>query len=154
MTVSRVEDLQPYSLLVALTAVMIEPAGSLPAPTAIEGFADLIRVAVKAACISEEELSAAVEQLPDRLDIASVRRFAEQSPTEFETLSVICAGAYTMAPVVLRSLGFPADRQNPAGQMDAADEYETGILEPVLNLGRSFCDPRLKQSTEGSEDQK
>lgn len=130
------------SRLAEFSAVLIVPANSLPPPAAIEGFTELIGVAAKAAGVGKGELAAAVGLLPARLDTQSVRRFSVESPAEFETLSVVCAGAYTMAPVVLESLGFPRDRQNPAGPMDAADEYETGILEPVVNSGRTFRDPR------------
>jgi hypothetical protein len=143
------EEMTRFARLAELTAVLIEPAKSLPAPAAIEGFADLIGVAARAAGVGEAEVAGAVAQLPAQLDAESVRRFSVDSPAAFETLSVICAGAYTMAPAVLESLGFPRDRQNPAGPMDAADEYETGILEPVVNSGRTFRDPRQLNPGEG-----
>ena len=56
--------------------------------------------------------------------------------------STIASGAYLLAPEVLVSLGFPTERRFPAGPMEFADEYETGIVDEVVARGQRWVDPR------------
>jgi hypothetical protein len=126
-------------------ADLLMPAtADLPAAGNTKSFDGLINLAVKASAIPLDQIQEALAALPQRLDWKAIQDFASAKPMHFETLSVITSGAYVMSPEVLQHLGFPADRRNPAGQMDAADEYETGILDPVVNRGSVFRDPRLK----------
>ena len=128
--------------LATLAGLLMPATEKLPAANAVASFDALLDAALNASGIPAEEISAALASLPEPLDWAGVRAFAERHPAAFEALALIASGAYAMAPEVLDRLGFPADRRNPAGQMDAADEYETGILDPVLDRGPVFRDPR------------
>ncbi len=53
----------------------------------------------------------------------------------FDPLSSIIAGAYFMTPQVKDLIGYPGQHRDPAGLEDAANELETGILDPVLERG-------------------
>ena len=53
----------------------------------------------------------------------------------FDPLSSIIAGAYFMTPQVKELIGYPGQHRDPAGLEDAANELETGILDPVLERG-------------------
>ena len=53
----------------------------------------------------------------------------------FDPLSSILAGAYFMTPQVKELIGYPGQHRDPAGLEDAANELETGILDPVLERG-------------------
>jgi hypothetical protein len=136
--------LEPHDTmrLKALAAVLLPETAKLPSAAAIQSFDTLLSLAVKASAIPIADLRVAIGVLPDHLDLKSVEVFAATHPVHFENLSVITSGAYVMASEVLERLGFPADRRNPAGPMEAADEYETGILEPVINREPVFRDPR------------
>lgn len=128
--------------LTALAGLLLPATEKLPAANAVAEFDALLAAALTASAIAPSEIGAALAALPEPLDWAGVRAFAGRNPAAFEALALIASGAYAMAPDVLNRLGFPADRRNPAGQMDAADEYETGILDPVLARGLVFRDPR------------
>ena len=130
------------ALLTSLADILMPATKTLPAPHAAGSYDTLLQSAIAASGISAREVRDALDALPLRLDWETVRNFAASHPAAFETLALIVSGAYVMAPAVMDSLGFPADRRNPAGAFDAAEEYETGILEPVVNRGPVYRDPR------------
>jgi len=53
----------------------------------------------------------------------------------FDPLSAVVAGAYFMTPQVKELIGYPGQHRDAAGLEEAADELDTGILEPVLERG-------------------
>jgi hypothetical protein len=53
----------------------------------------------------------------------------------FDPLTSVIAGAYFMTPQVKELIGYPGQHRDPAGLEDAANELETGILDPVLERG-------------------
>jgi hypothetical protein len=136
-------DTKDLARLAALAEILIPGTDAMPAPRMIDGFEALLKSAVVACGLSKEEIQSALDKMPAKLDWETVRKYAAQDSAHFESLALIAGGAYLMAPAVLEKLGFPADRRNPAGAMEAADEYETGILEPVINRGPCFRDPRM-----------
>ena len=128
--------------LAALAGILLPARGKMPAPHDIVTFRDLLAKTATASGLSRDEVQAAMATMPPRLEWESVQQFATEHPQHFENLALLASGAYVMAPLVLERLGFPEDRRNPAGPLDAADEYETGILEPVIRRGSCFRDPR------------
>lgn len=130
--------------LLQLTGVLIEAPEQLPSPFEIPEFNSILKRAVVAADLASEDIVKATEVLPAEVNLDTVRIYAHERPEQFELLALVCSGAYAMAPMVLERLGFPLDRQNPAGTMDAADEYDTGILDPVIGSTMTFRDPRTK----------
>ena len=70
----------------------------------------------------------------------------------FDPLSSIIAGAYFMTPQVKELIGYPGQHRDPAGLEDAANELETGILDPVLERGRSTSRPPANETTASARD--
>lgn len=132
------------SKLQTLARVLIPGTQRMPSVDRIAGFQDLIARAVKAAALTEAEIGAVLEAIPEKLDWESARAFSKEKPALFETASTLASGAYLLAPEVLAALRFPTERRFPAGPMDFADEYETGIVEPVIAHGQRWVDPRKR----------
>lgn len=137
-------DTEDIAQLTDLARVLIPGTVRMPSVDAVGKFAELISSAVKAAGVTEPEMRELLEMLPPNIDWASARSLAAAQPAQFETLAQLVTGAYLMAPLVLERLGFPTERRFPAGPEEFADEYETGILDPVVARGPRFRDPRPK----------
>ncbi|MEZ5924213.1 MAG: hypothetical protein R3D57_07490 [Hyphomicrobiaceae bacterium] len=133
---------QDLSRLADLARILVPGSERMPSVDEIKGFEDLLRRAVKASAVTEAELRPLLTALPQRLDWGTVKVFASTDRAGFETLAQLVSGAYLMAPEVLERLGFPTERRFPAGPEEFADEYETGILDPVVGRGPRFRDPR------------
>ncbi len=128
--------------LIRLAAVLIPGSAGMPAIAEVEAFAALLRAAVKACGTPDAELRATLDRLPVDADQSSVLAFAAADPARFEIAAILVSGAYFMSPLVLERLGYPLERRHPAGLEEFAEEYETGVLEPVLGRGPRFRDPR------------
>lgn len=135
-------DTKDLARLTALAEILVPGTDAMPAPGAIDGFEALLTSAIAACGLSQDEIRSALNAMPAKLDWETVRDYSARHSAHFENLAMIASGAYLMAPGVLERLGFPEDRRNPAGAMEAAEEYETGILEPVIKRGPCFRDPR------------
>lgn len=133
---------EEFDRLRRLANLLLPATAKLPAVGSVAGYDTLVATAIDAASVALGDVRSALAALPVHLDWPAMRRFAEAQPKHFENLALIASGSYVMSPEVLTRLGFPAERRNPAGAMDAADEYETGILDPVVNRGPVFRDPR------------
>lgn len=134
-------DTATLKRLGALAAALIPGAGDLP---------DLDRWldrALRAGGWPPPVLAAALAALPDDIDFEGARAFAAAEPDHFAVLSTLASAAWFMAPQVLRGLGFPEDRRNPAGIEDFLTEFETGIFEPMLSRAPMFRDPRTQDPT-------
>lgn len=130
------------SKLATLARVLIPGTPKMPSVDQIAGFADLLARAVKATALSDREIDAVLAALPATLDWDAAKAFSTAEPALFETAATIASGAYLLAPEVLAALRFPTERRFPAGPMDFADEYETGIVDPVIAHGPRWVDPR------------
>ncbi len=130
------------SKLAALAHVLIPGADNMPSVANVAGFDALLRRAIKAAALTEAEIAAMLDALPAELDWGAAKALSTAKPAEFEMASTIASGAYLLAPEVLSCLGFPTERRFPAGPMDFADEYETGIVDEVVARGQRWVDPR------------
>lgn len=130
------------SKLQALARALIPGTDTMPPVDQIAGFDALLARSVKAMALTDAEIGAVLDAIPARLDWDTAKSFSKAQPALFETASTLASGAYLMAPEVLAALRFPIERRFPAGPMDFADEYETGIVEPVLARGQSWVDPR------------
>jgi Arc/MetJ family transcription regulator len=130
--------------LQALARVLIPGTDKMPAVDQIAGFDALLARAVKATALTDTELGAVLDALPASLDWDAAKALAKAQPALFETASTLASGAYLLAPEVLAALRFPTERRFPAGPMDFADEYETGIVDPVIAHGQRWVDPRKR----------
>ena len=52
--------------------------------------------------------------------------------TQFDIVSVVVAGAYFMSRQVLDKLGHPRERRHSAGVEEFAEEFGTGVRDPVI----------------------
>jgi hypothetical protein len=124
--------------LYELTEVLIPGNATMPAIKQINGFDALLRTAIRACGYSTEDIVAAVERIPDGVNWDAAKDFAEKEPALFEIASTLASAAYYMAPQVLSSLNFPIDRRHPGDVQDFLKEYETGVLDPVIERGPRF----------------
>lgn len=122
----------------SLAAVLLPESGEMPGIGRLEGFDALLQRAVKACGYPEETLRQALDRLADAIDWESARALKRERPQHFDPLSVLVSAAYYMAPEVLAKLKFPTDRRHPAGVEEFLEEYETGILDPVIERGPRF----------------
>ncbi len=132
------------SKLRTLARVLIPGTDKMPSVDQIADFDALLVRAVKATALTDAEIGAVLDAIPVSLDWDSAKAFSKAAPALFETASTLASGAYLLAPEVLAALRFPTERRFPAGPMDFADEYETGIVEPVIAHGQRWVDPRGK----------
>jgi hypothetical protein len=121
-----------------LASVLIPGHGKLPPAGSLEGFAQLLGVAVKACGYADRDIRAALDAIPEQPGWESVRAWSSADPAGFNIAATLSSGVYFMSPVVLGILGYPTERRHPAGVEDAANEYETGVLEPVIARGRRW----------------
>lgn len=135
-------DAGQLSRLSRFASVLIPAAANMPAAADVDGYAALLQLAVKASGYSVADLSAAVAGVPESDALADAKAYAAADPARFDIAATIASGAYFMSPMVLERLGYPLERRHPAGVEEFADEYETGILDPVIARGPRFRDPR------------
>lgn len=126
----------------ALAAVLIPGTSRMPAIGEIEAFDRLLRTAVKACGYDGHRIRAALDRVPAMVDMDKARAFAAAEPDLFHIVGELASAAYYMAPAVLNALNFPLDRRQPASQEDFADEYMTGIVDPVTERGPRYRDTR------------
>ncbi|MBL4929428.1 hypothetical protein JI744_15075 [Tabrizicola sp. KVB23] len=124
------------SRLKQLGDILMPAGGSKPAFSTVPEIDRLLQVAAGASGASQESLTKSISDLPDFSDLAGVKIYAECVPANFALLSRMISGAYYMARDVLLALNYPLERRNPAGVSDFADEYMTGILDPVMENNR------------------
>lgn len=136
------KTLHDLSKLAALARVLIPGDGKMPSAASIAGFDALLRRALKAAALTEAEIAAMLEALPMDIDWNAAKALSVANPAQFETAATIASGAYLLAPEVTSCLGLPTERRFPAGPMDFAEEYETGVVEEVVARGQKWVDPR------------
>ena len=127
--------------LARFATVLIPGTGAMPSAGSLEGYATLLRTAVKATHYTADELRAVLAAIPSGTDLASAKAFEASDPANFEKASIIVSGAYFISPAILGKLGYPTERQHPAGDSEFADEYETGIVDVVTARGPVWRDP-------------
>lgn len=122
----------------ALALVLIPGTATMPAIGALPSFDALLVTAVKACGYPDALLRQALDALPADVDWAGAKNFHAAERELFEPLSVLVSAAYYMAPEVLAMLKFPTDRRHPAGSEEFLEEYETGMLDPVVERGPRY----------------
>jgi hypothetical protein len=124
--------------LLRIADCLIPAAGPNPKASDAEDYAAYLQLALAARSDVFDSVLAAVHTLADVADRdlwdALKTMWAEDKFT-FDPLSAIVAGAYFMTPQVKALIGYPGQHRDPAGLEDAADELETGILDPVIERG-------------------
>lgn len=124
--------------LLRIADTLIPESGPHPKASAAEQFQPYLQLALAARADVFDAVLTAVRTLTDvpdgELHGALKKMWAEDKFT-FDPLSSVIAGAYFMTPQVKKLIGYPGQHRDPAGLEDAANELETGILDPVIARG-------------------
>jgi hypothetical protein len=102
----------------------------------------LLERAASACGYAPEVIEGALQALGEIKGLGDARRFHDYRPEHFAVLSLIVSGAYYMSPDVLALMDYPVERRHPAGMEEFLEEYETGIVDPVVNRGPQYVDPK------------
>lgn len=94
---------------------------------ALAARADVFDVVVEGAC--------KLSDIPEGQLWGALKTMATADKSTFDPLSAVVAGAYFMTPQVMKLIGYPGQRRDPAPVELAADEIGSGILDPVLERG-------------------
>lgn len=127
-----------HGTLLRIADTLIPASGPNPKASEAEEFGAYLQLALAARADVFDVVLRAVGELADvddgNLREALKKMWANDTAT-FDPLSSIIAGAYFMTPQVKALIGYPGQHRDPAGLEDAANELETGILDPVLDRG-------------------
>ncbi|WP_396912570.1 hypothetical protein [Mycolicibacterium sp.] len=124
--------------LLRIADTLIPESGPNPKASAAEQFQPYLQLALAARADVFEAVLTAVRRLADVPDTGlhdALRQMWAEDKFTFDPLSSVIAGAYFMTPQVKALIGYPGQHRDPAGLEDAADELETGILDPVIARG-------------------
>jgi hypothetical protein len=136
---SKTAELDPdqVELLARVSDVLLWSSRGALVPSRLDGFAEWTQRAARARCRDLDHVAAALSAV-DPADVeGSLRRLDAAAPDEFELISSIAVGAYTMHPDVMAAVGYPAPQRAPIPFDQSADELSSGILDPVLDSSRS-----------------
>ncbi len=125
----------------ALAGVLIPATAEMPAADALADIDALLRTAVRACGYPPGEIALALDAIPQPIDWVGAKAFAAGRPDAFAIAGTLASAAYYMAPPVLGKLKFPIERRHPAEVEEFVEEYETGILDAVIERGPRFRDP-------------
>jgi len=124
------------SVLMQLGDILIPGRANMPRFSVVAEIDRLLLVAARATSVTSGELVRAIDRLPQLTDLAEVKGYSEAAPQDFALLAALISGAYYMSREVMVALNYPLERRNPAGTSDFADEYLTGIVDPVIENNR------------------
>ena len=124
--------------LLRVADCLIPESGPNPKASDAADYLPYLHLALAARCDVFEAVVASALSLRDVPDDdlwAALRTMWAQDQAAFDQMSTVLAGAYFMSPQVKTLIGYPGQHRDPAGFEDAANELETGILDPVLERG-------------------
>ena len=127
--------------LLRIADCLIPASGENPAASDADEYLRYLNLALAARADVFDAVLSAVDKTAglhgDDLRAEIKRMWAEDKFT-FDPLSSILAGAYFMTPQVKALIGYPGQHRDAAGFEDAANELDTGILDPVLERGHFY----------------
>ncbi|MGV9711073.1 hypothetical protein ACWDTI_10475 [Gordonia sp. NPDC003424] len=127
--------------LLRIADTLIPASGDNPAASQAVDFLRYLDLALAARADVFELILDAITRLSEVADPemrAALKQMWAEDKATFDPLSSILAGAYFMTPQVKALIGQPGPHRDPAGFEDAANELETGILDPVLERGSIY----------------
>ena len=133
---------QQVARLREVAAVLVPGRDDMPAPAQLPEFDSLLQRASSACGWSAQEITDATDSLPSDIDWESTKGFESRHPAAFKIVSTLACAAYFMSPRVLELLRYPTNRRHPAGLEEFANEFESGIMEPMLTAEPRFRDTR------------
>ncbi len=142
-------DPKARAALVCAADVLISSHGIWPGPSSTPGFEQWLDIAL-AARAEDVVVLAEVLKSFEHLDGESLRHglriMSVEDEPAFRVLSSVIAGAYLMVPEVMERIGYPGQTRSPIGLMEAIDELETGLLDPVKTRQKALLDRPRDQS--------
>ena len=127
--------------LLRIADQLIPAFGPNPKASDAQDYAAYLQLALAARADVFDMVMSAVAALADvpNADLwAALQQMWSNDKFTFDPLSSIIAGAYFMTPQVKSLIGYPGQQRDPAGLEDAANELETGILDPVIERGSIY----------------
>lgn len=127
--------------LVAVADVLCGGDATVPAPSALAQYPAWLDRALAARADARDAVIAAAASLAGRDAEAlrtGLREMAAADPEVFHALSSVVAGAYLLVPEVAAAIGYPGQEKAPAPFDEAAEQLETGILDPVVQRGAIY----------------
>ena len=124
--------------LLRVADTLIPAAGPNPKASDAENYLKYLELALAARRDAFAAVTAALQSLaavPVEDLRAALRDLWATDKGTFDPLSAIVAGAYFMTPQIMELIGYPGQHRDTAGLEDAANELDTGILDPVLERG-------------------
>lgn len=124
--------------LLRIADTLIPAAGPNPKASEAENYLKYLNLALTARGDAFDAVIGALDALAAVSDgdlRAALRQMWSTDKATFDPLSAIVAGAYFMTPQIMELIGYPGQHRDTAGLEDAANELETGILDPVIERG-------------------
>jgi hypothetical protein len=124
--------------LLRVADTLIPAAGPNPKASEAENYLKYLDLALAARGDAFDAVTAALEALAEVPDVelrAALKHMWATDKGTFDPLSAIVAGAYFMTPQIMELIGYPGQHRDTAGLEDAANELDTGIMDPVLQRG-------------------
>lgn len=75
-----------------------------------------------------------------------LRSLNDEDPDSFIVLSTVAAGAYLLVPSVREAIGYKGQYHDVPGIMEAFEELDSGILDPVIGRGTIYVPSPSEQS--------
>lgn len=124
--------------LLRIADTLIPAAGPNPKASEAENYTKYLDLALAARDDVFDLVISVLESFADVPDAdlrAALKELWATDKATFDPLSAIVAGAYFMTPQIMELIGYPGQHRDTAGLEDAANELDTGILDPVLERG-------------------
>ena len=142
---ARLSDEQ-FDRALRLATTLYPRTVDMPSPADIDRYATLLQKAITACGVPPLEIETAFSGIPETPTWNDARAFAAAVPSSFRIVSMLISAAYYMVPEVLACLRYPIDRQHPADVEEFVSEYETGILDAVIERGPCYRNVPGRQS--------
>lgn len=122
------------ALVIQLAGVLLPGGEREPSATDVLRDGEWLRRAIAAHPPLATDLTAAcaVAERIDGTPDAVARALFNDHPTEFECIALAVSAAYYMAPEVHASIGWPGQVRRYASALEAADDLDDGILNPMF----------------------
>jgi hypothetical protein len=115
---------------------LIPARGDAPAASVGPEFLAKVSIALDARADAFEDIVLLLNELSTIAPVhlwTELRLLHERQPSRFQALSTVVAGAWLLTSNVRDRIGYHGQRVDKARPEDVVDEFETGILDPVMN---------------------
>lgn len=121
-----------------VAAVLIPPVGDRLGGDQVAAFDDDVAEALAVLDPVFDDVVAALAAIHDVSTtelFGALREMDADAPQLFHPLSLLVTAVYLYSAEIEAELGYPHPHRNPVGMTEAADEIDSGILDPVVERG-------------------